>query len=142
MAEALFGVGKAAGPTGPTFDGGNNYHTQGDAQGDVHKRSKFRGTQGNPDKRHNANARSTVCSGCGQPRASIWWMPLLFPERAPRGYVPCPKLRAYAEVRLETDTTLAEEVTRLKVKERKRVHFQKQGKEKPQYTPKVSSESE
>jgi hypothetical protein len=140
-AEASFGVAKAAGPPGPTFDGDDDQHAQGDAPGDDHKRSK-RGVRGNPNKRRNTDARSTVCSGCGLPGHPFDRCLYLFPERMPKNFVPRPELEAYAKARLETDTKLAEEVARLKLKGRKRVHFKKEGKEKSQPIPKVSSESE
>jgi hypothetical protein len=35
IAKASFRAAKAAGPTGPTFDGCDDQHTQGDAPGDT-----------------------------------------------------------------------------------------------------------
>jgi hypothetical protein len=117
ITEASFGVAKAAGLTGPIFDGGDDQHAQGDAPGDAHARpggGLGRGTL----KRRNTDVIATVCKGCGLPGHLYDNCLYLFPEKAPKDFKPHRELQAYVKVILEDNLPLAEEVARRRAKEK------------------------
>jgi hypothetical protein len=87
ITEASFRVAKAAGLTGPIFNGGNDQHAQGDAPGDAHTCLSDELGQGTL-KYYNTDVIATVYKGCRLPSHLYNNCLYLFPEKALKDFKP------------------------------------------------------
>jgi hypothetical protein len=131
------------GSFGPSFAGESAVEEDAPGKGNISGRATAQGEEKKNRRRRQASEATTVCRGCGLRGHYHLQCFYLFPQKAPKYFKPRQDLQKAAEIALNEDSRLAEEVKQAQKKSKKdeKPFILKKAKEKSQTSQETTSES-